>query len=112
MLFKIENGQTLIMKGELKNHDINTWKMTGCEYRPISDTSLFKEVLIKTPDNGIVGDKIHHQLVGNQNYIDCKIILNIDTEGEVLLLIDESSTDDIQIDADLNLKIFSKSKSC
>lgn len=103
MLFKIGNGETLIMKGALKDHDIDTWQLEDHEYQPSGKT-----LIIKTPDNRIVGDKLHRQLVGNQNYIDSNIVLNIGTEGQVLLFIDESSTDDIEIDGDLNLKIFRK----
>ena len=34
-----------------------------------------------------VGNSIHHQLVGNNDYIDCNIILNIDDENELNLYI-------------------------
>lgn len=34
-----------------------------------------------------IGNSIHHQLVGNKDYIDYNILLNIDVENEVNLYI-------------------------
>lgn len=34
-----------------------------------------------------IGNSIHRQLVGNKDYIDCNIILNIDIKNEVNLYI-------------------------
>lgn len=36
-----------------------------------------------------IGNSIHHQLVGNKDYIDSNIILNIDVDNEVNLYIFE-----------------------
>lgn len=50
------------------------------------------ELTIKTLNNEEklkVGESIHEQLVGNQDYIDCNIILNIDTDNTVKLWIFE-----------------------
>lgn len=42
-----------------------------------------------------IGTKIHDQLVGNQDYIDSRIILNIDEDKDILLYIDDECTDKI-----------------
>ena len=53
------------------------------------------EMLIDTDTNEEkerIGDAIHRQLKGNQDYIDCKIILNIDQPCRVILDIFDDAT--------------------
>lgn len=40
-----------------------------------------------------IANSIHHQLVGNQDYIDNNIVLNIDTDNEVNLYVFEECED-------------------
>lgn len=54
------------------------------------DESLKTHITIRTIDEKEqmrIGNSIHHQLVGNKDYIDNNIILSIDTENEVNLYI-------------------------
>lgn len=54
------------------------------------DKDLKMHITIRTTDEKEqmrIGNSIHHQLVGNKDYIDCNIILNIDDENEVNLYI-------------------------
>jgi DNA helicase TIP49 (TBP-interacting protein) len=54
------------------------------------DKDLKTHITIRTTDEKEqmrVSDSIHHQLVGNKDYIDGNIILNIDVENEVNLYI-------------------------
>ena len=54
------------------------------------DSELKKVITIECSDNDekmIVGNLIHKQLVGNKDYIDNNIILNIDTDNTVNLWI-------------------------
>lgn len=50
-----------------------------------------------------IGEKIHNQLIGNQDYIDCRIVLNLSsdrddgTENEVRLYIFNDSISDPEI---------------
>lgn len=50
-----------------------------------------------------IGEKIHNQLIGNQDYIDCRIVLNLSsdrddgTENEVHLYIFNDSISDPEI---------------
>ena len=60
------------------------------------DEQLKMHITIRTVDNKEqmrVGNSIHHQLMGNKDYIDNNIILNIDTDNEVNLYIFEECTD-------------------
>lgn len=50
------------------------------------DKQLKMHVTIRTVDDKEqmrVGNSIHHQLVGNKDYVDNNIILNIDMDNEV-----------------------------
>ena len=52
------------------------------------DETLKMEVTIVTENEEEkmkVGEHIHNQLVGNQDYIDSNIVLNIDTPNTVIL---------------------------
>lgn len=54
------------------------------------DKDLKMHITIRTADEKEqlrIGNSIHHQLVGNKDYIDCNIILNIDVENEVNLYV-------------------------
>lgn len=54
------------------------------------DKDLKMHVTIRTIDEKEqmrIGTAIHHQLVGNKDYIDSNIILNIDSKNEVNLYI-------------------------
>lgn len=54
------------------------------------DENLKTHITIRTTDEKEqmrVSNSIHHQLVGNKDYIDSNIVLNIDTENEVNLYI-------------------------
>ena len=54
------------------------------------DENLRMHITIRTTDEKEqmrVGNSIHHQLVGNKDYIDNNIILNIDVDNEVNLYI-------------------------
>ena len=54
------------------------------------DKDLKMHITIRTIDEKEqlrIGNSIHRQLVGNKDYIDCNIILNIDVENEVNLYI-------------------------
>ena len=54
------------------------------------DESLKTHITIRTIDEKEqtrVSNSIHHQLVGNKDYIDNNIVLSIDTENEVNLYI-------------------------
>lgn len=54
------------------------------------DNNLRMHITIRTineKEQMEVGNSIHHQLVGNQDYIDNNIVLNIDTDNEVNLYI-------------------------
>lgn len=69
------------------------------------DSQLRRQIIIKTasPEEEFrIAEKIHNQLVGNQDYIDCNIVLNIsayrrdDTKNEVhVYIFDESESDPI-----------------
>lgn len=53
-------------------------------------SNILREVTICTRNNDErlrVGTFIHNQLSGNQDYVDCKIILNIDKDCTVRLTI-------------------------
>ena len=54
------------------------------------DEQLKMHITIRTVDDKEqmrVGNSIHHQLVGNKDYIDNNIIINIDTDNQVNLYI-------------------------
>jgi hypothetical protein len=54
------------------------------------DEKLKMHITIRTIDDKEqmkIGNSIHHQLVGNKDYIDNNIILNIDDNNEVNLYI-------------------------
>ena len=54
------------------------------------DKDLKMHITIRTTDEKEqlkIGNSIHYQLVGNKDYIDSNIILNIDVENEVNLYI-------------------------
>lgn len=54
------------------------------------DKDLKMHITIRTIDEKEqlrIGNSIHRQLVGNKDYIDCNIILNIDIGNEVNLYI-------------------------
>lgn len=54
------------------------------------DENLKMHITIRTVDASEqtrIGNSIHHQLVGNQDYIDSNIVLNIDEPNEVNLYI-------------------------
>lgn len=54
------------------------------------DKDLKMHITIRTKDEKEqlrIGNSIHFQLVGNKDYIDSNIILNIDSENEVNLYI-------------------------
>lgn len=54
------------------------------------DENLKTHITIRTTDEKEqmrVSNSIHHQLVGNKDYIDNNIVLSIDTENEVNLYI-------------------------
>lgn len=54
------------------------------------DESLKTHITIRTIDEKEqmrIGNSIHHQLVGNKDYIDNNIVLNIDVDNEVNLYI-------------------------
>ena len=54
------------------------------------DESLKMHITIRTIDEKEqmrIGNSIHHQLVGNKDYVDNNIILNIDVDNEVNLYI-------------------------
>ena len=42
-----------------------------------------------------IGDKIHNQLAGNQDYVDCRIVLNIDEPYMIRLWIDNDCVNPI-----------------
>lgn len=49
-----------------------------------------REIVIKVPNNDekiILGSKIHDQLKGRKDYIDDKVILNIDGDCEITVTI-------------------------
>lgn len=54
------------------------------------DESLKTHITIRTIDEKEqmrIGNSIHHQLVGNKDYIDNNIVLSIDVDNEVNLYI-------------------------
>ena len=54
------------------------------------DESLKMHITIRTIDEKEqmrIGNSIHHQLVGNKDYVDNNIVLNIDVDNEVNLYI-------------------------
>ena len=54
------------------------------------DESLKTHITIRTIDEKEqmrIGNSIHHQLVGNKDYVDNNIVLNIDVDNEVNLYI-------------------------
>ena len=54
------------------------------------DSNLIREITIKCADaeeKMRIGMLIHDQLKGNQDYIDCNIILNVDAQNTVKLYI-------------------------
>ena len=54
------------------------------------DNNLKMHITIRTTDEKEqmkIGNSIHHQLVGNQDYKNSNIVLNIDEENEVNLYI-------------------------
>lgn len=51
-----------------------------------------------------LGTSIHEQLVGNPNYIENRIILNVDEDKKVLIWVDDSCTELPIIKLDLNKK--------
>lgn len=54
------------------------------------DESLKMHITIRTIDEKEqmrIGNSIHHQLVGNKDYIDNNIVLSIDVDNEVNLYI-------------------------
>lgn len=67
------------------------------------DSQLRRQIIIKTAseeEEFRIAEKIHEQLVGNQDYIDCNIILNMSadrldgTVNEVhVYIFDESESD-------------------
>ena len=71
------------------------------------DESIRRQIIIKTQDNEEeyrIANKIHEQLVGNQDYIDSRIVLNMaddrlddDTKNEVHLYIFNNSETDPEI---------------
>lgn len=99
-MFRINDGEKLCMKSFTSN---NGAKRTEYKTYNLGDDG-YKEIMIMCDNITEVGEKIHCQLAGNQNYIDSYIVLNIDG-GVVLLSIDKESTDDIEIDEDFNINI-------
>lgn len=69
----------------------------------IHSETIRKQIIVKTKNKEEemrIAEKIHYQLVGNQDYIDCGIVLNISddrndgTKNEVhLYIFDDSKTD-------------------
>ena len=54
------------------------------------DENLKMHITIRTIDEKEqmrIGNSIHHQLVGNKDYVDNNIVLNIDVDNEVNLYI-------------------------
>ena len=49
-----------------------------------------------------LGTSIHEQLVGNPNYVENNIILNVDEDKKILIWVDDSCTDLPIINLDLN----------
>lgn len=65
-----------------------------------------RQIIIKTPSHEEeyrIAEKIHNQLVGNEDYIECRIVLNMsadradDTENEVHVYIFNDSKSDPEI---------------
>lgn len=61
----------------------------------IKQKCIFKSKLIRRKKKIRIGDKIHNQLVGNQDYVDCRIVLNIDEPYMVSLWIDNNCVNPI-----------------
>ena len=51
-----------------------------------------------------LGTSIHEQLVGNPNYIESRIGINVDEDRKVLIWVDDSCTELPIINLDLNKK--------
>ena len=71
------------------------------------ENCLRRQIIIKTAseeEEGRIAEKIHDQLVGNKDYINCRIILNMsgdrlddDTKNEVHVYIFNDSESDPEI---------------
>lgn len=105
-MYKINNGEELIIEGTITGERIvSNWEHlnTRIDKYDNPDSKHIRIVCGKYNDF-IVADHIHNKLVGNQNYIDSYIVLNFD-KGVVNLYIANTSTDDIEIDDNLNISI-------
>ena len=105
-MYKINNGEELIIEGTITGERIvGNWEHlnTRVDKYDYPDSKHIRIVCGKYNDF-IVADHIHNKLAGNQNYIDSHIVLNFD-KGVVNLYIANTSTDDIEIDDNLNISI-------
>lgn len=105
-MYKIKNGEELIIEGTITGERISgDWEHlnTRVDRYDYSDSKHIRIACGKYNDF-MVADQIHKKLKGNQNYIDSHIVLNFD-KGIVNLYIANSSTDDIEIDDNLNISI-------
>lgn len=105
-MYKINNGEKLIIEGTITGERIvGNWEHLNTRvYKYDCPDSKHIRIVCGKYNDFIVADHIHNKLVGNQNYIDSHIVLNFD-KGVVNLYIANTSTDDIEIDDDLNISI-------
>lgn len=105
-MYKINNGEKLIIEGTITGERIvGNWEHLNTRvYKYDCPDSKHIRIVCGKYNDFIVADHIHNKLVGNQNYIDSHIVLNFD-KGVVNLYIANTSTDDIEIDDNLNISI-------
>lgn len=105
-MYKINNGEELIIEGTITGERIiGNWEHLNTRvYKYDCPDSKHIRIVCGKYNDFIVADHIHNKLVGNQNYIDSHIVLNFD-KGVVNLYIANTSTDDIEIDDNLNISI-------
>lgn len=105
-MYKINNGEELIVEGTITGERIvGDWEHLNIRvYKYDYPDSKHIRIECGKYSGFIVADYIYNKLVGNQNYIDSYIVLNFD-KGIVNLYISNNSTDDIEIDDNLNISI-------
>lgn len=62
----------------------------------VTEKGLVKKITIEVSENADkkelerIGNNIHFQLVGNKDYVDCNIILRLDTDAVRLYIYEEA----------------------
>lgn len=82
-MYKIKNGEELIIEGTITGERIvGNWEHLNTHvYKYDYPDSKHIRIVCGKYNDFIVADHIHNKLVGNQNYIDSHIVLNLIKES-------------------------------